>query len=142
MSGRSANKKWTDLFCRVPNSDDGTPRFSVSGAKGYLYEYDGYSGGHVTLDRIIEILEKHGISPDISGEDSSLNVSSFEYWFYIADSSEDGNEDGCLRIYCGNYFFGPPGHGAFVEGFAAFRWLLGQLGIKQPRRFKSEVLPG
>jgi hypothetical protein len=34
--------------------------------------------------------------------------------------------------------FGTPGHGAFVLGFKAFRWLLGQLGVKQPRRFKNE----
>jgi len=49
-------------------------------------------------------------------------------------------EDGGFEIYSGNYFFhsGLPGHGAFVVGFKAFRWLLGQLGIKQPRRFKNE----
>ena len=50
-------------------------------------------------------------------------------------------EDGGFEIYSGNYFFhsGLPGHGAFVVGFKAFRWLLGQLGIKQPRRFKNEL---
>jgi hypothetical protein len=48
-------------------------------------------------------------------------------------------EDGGFEIYSGNYFFGPPGHGAFVVGFKAFRWLLNQLGIKQPRRFKNEL---
>jgi hypothetical protein len=50
-------------------------------------------------------------------------------------------EDGGFEIYGGNYFFhdGPPGHGAFVLGFKAFRWLLNQVGIKQPRRFKNEL---
>jgi hypothetical protein len=47
-------------------------------------------------------------------------------------------EDGGLKIYAGNYFFESPGHGAFVVGFDAFRWLLNQLGIKQPRRFRNE----
>jgi hypothetical protein len=47
-------------------------------------------------------------------------------------------DDGGFAIYSGNYFFGSPGHGAFVLGFKAFRWLLGQLGVKQPRRFKNE----
>jgi hypothetical protein len=50
-------------------------------------------------------------------------------------------EDGGLEVYSGNYLFGSPGHGAFVIGFNAFRWLLDQLGIKQPRRFKNEVAP-
>ena len=50
-------------------------------------------------------------------------------------------EDGGLEVYSGNYLFGSPGHGAFVVGFNAFRWLLDQLGIKQPRRFKNEVAP-
>ena len=50
-------------------------------------------------------------------------------------------EDGGFEIYSDNYFFhsGLPGHGTFVVGFKAFRWLLGQLGIKQPRRFKNEL---
>jgi hypothetical protein len=139
MSRRNANIKWTDLFCRVTNLYDGTPRFSIIGAKGYLYEYDGYSGGHEVLDQTIEILEKHGKTCHASEEDSSLNVSSFEYLYFFPDSREDACEEGCLRIYCGNYFFGTPGHGAFVEGFTAFRWLLNELGIEQPRRFKNEV---
>jgi hypothetical protein len=48
-------------------------------------------------------------------------------------------EDGGFEIYSGNYFFGPPGHGAFVVCFKAFRWLFGQLGVKQPRRLKNEL---
>jgi hypothetical protein len=37
MSGKQAQRKWSELFCRVANRDDGTPRFSLIGAKGYLY---------------------------------------------------------------------------------------------------------
>jgi hypothetical protein len=132
MSEKSAFKKRSDIFCRVANLDDETPRFSLIGAKGYLYEYDGYSGGHEWLDRIIKLLEKNGIKCRVSGSDSPLNVSSFEYRYDF--------EDGGLEVYSGNYFYGPPAHGAFVVGFNAFRWLLDQLGIKQPRRFKNEVM--
>ena len=49
MSDKSASKKWSDLFCRTTDREDGTPRFSLKGAKAYLYEYDGYSGGHAEL---------------------------------------------------------------------------------------------
>jgi hypothetical protein len=87
------------------------------------------------------VLEKHGRRGHVSGEDSPLNISSFEYLYFFPDSREDIIEEGYLRIYCGNYFYGTPRHGAFVEGFAAFRWLLSQLGIDQPRRFKNEVAP-
>jgi len=90
MSGKSAFKKWSDLFCRVANLDDGTPCFSLIGAKGYLYGYDGYLGGHEKLDRIIKLLEKNGIKCRISGSDSPLNVSSFEYMYDF--------EDGALRF--------------------------------------------
>jgi hypothetical protein len=60
-----------------------------------------------------------------------MNVADYKYIYHF--------EDGGFEIYSGNYFFGPPGHGAFVVGFKAFRWLLGQLGTKQPRRFKNEL---
>jgi hypothetical protein len=59
-----------------------------------------------------------------------MNVRNTEYLYYF--------EDGGFEIYSGDYFFGPPAHGAFVLGFKAFRWLLNQLGIKEPRRFKNE----
>jgi hypothetical protein len=35
------SNKWIG---RTTDLDDGTPRFSLKGAKSYLYEYDGYSG--------------------------------------------------------------------------------------------------
>jgi hypothetical protein len=122
--------KWNDLFGRTNDRDDGTPRFSLKGAKAYLYEYDGYSGGHEELDRIIDLLKSNGIKCDVSGADSPMNVANFEYEYRF--------DDGGFAIYSGNYLFGTPGHGAFVFGFEAFRWLLGQLGVKQPRRFKNE----
>jgi len=130
MSEKSAFKKWTNLFCRVANRDDGTPRFSLIGAKSYLYSDLGYLGGHEKLDRIIKLLEKKGIKRHGSESASpGLNVSSFEYMYDF--------EDGGIEVYSGNYF-GPPGHGAFVVGLKAFRWLLDQLGVEQPRRFKNE----
>jgi hypothetical protein len=131
MNLKAVSKKWSDIFCRVANRDDGTPRFSLIGAKGYLYSGLGYSGGHEELDRIIKILNKEGIKCYASESSSpGLNVASFEYTY--------GFEDGGLEIYSGNHFCGPPGHGAFAVGFDAFRWLLDQLGIRQPRRFKNE----
>jgi hypothetical protein len=131
MRDNSASNKWNDLFCRTTDREDGTPRFSLKGAKGYLYEYEGYSGGHEELDRIIKLLKSKCIRCDVSGADSPMNVANFEYEYHF--------DDGGFAIYSGNYLFGTPGHGAFVLGFKAFRWLLGQLGIKQPRRFKNEV---
>jgi hypothetical protein len=127
----SASNKWTDLFCRATDREDGTPRFSLKGVKSYLYEYAGYSGGHPELDQIIKLLKTLGIKRYVSGADSPMNVRNTEYVYYF--------EDGGFEIYSGNYFFGPPAHGAFVVGFKAFRWLLNQLGIKQPRRFKNEL---
>lgn len=77
-----------------------------------------------------KILEQNGIECQVSGKDSPMNVSSFRYIYAF--------ENGGFGIYSGNYLFHPPGQGAFVVGFKAFRWLLNQLGIKQPRRFKNE----
>jgi hypothetical protein len=131
MTQEPASEKWSDWFCRVADRDAKTPRFSIIGSKSYLYEYDGYRGGHEELDRIIKLLRDHDIDCYVSGTDSPMNVSSFQYSYDF--------EDGGLEIYSGNYLFHPPGQGAFIVGFKAFRWLLDQLGIKQPRRFKNEI---
>jgi len=130
MSREQAQRKWNELFSRVKDTAQGEPRFSLRGARDYLYDYDGYSGGHRELDRIIELLKKNGVACEASGSDSPLNVSSFEYKYAF--------EDGGLMIYAGNYFFASPGQGAFIIGFKALRWLLDQLAIKQPRKFKGE----
>jgi hypothetical protein len=100
-------------FGRTADRDDGTPRFSPKGAKSYLYEYDGYSGGHPELDRIIELLKSNCVRCDVSGADSPMNVANYEYEYHF--------DDGGFAIYSGNYFFGTPGRGAFVLGFKAFR---------------------
>ena len=131
MSGNTTSEKWSDWFCRVADRDAKTPRFSIKYSRSYLYEYDGYSGGHEELDRIIKLLQEHNIDCCVSGSDSPMNVSSFKYFYDF--------EDGGLEIYSGNYLFHAPGQGAFLVGFKAFRWLLDQLGIKQPRRFKNEI---
>jgi hypothetical protein len=132
MSNLNTPDKWTDLFCRVADRDANTPRFSLIGSKGYLYGFDGYFGGHEELDQIMKILEKNGIKRNSSGSyNPASSVSTYE-WVY-------NYEDGGLEIYSGNYLFHPPGQGAFIVGFEAFRWLLDQLGIKQPRRFKNEI---
>ena len=93
MKLKAVSTQWSEVFCRVANLDDGTPRFSIKGAKGSLFEYDGYSGGHQELDQTIEILKKHGQTCHVSGDDNSLNVSSFEYLYFFSDSCEKG----CLR---------------------------------------------
>ena len=132
MIQEPVSDKWTDLFCRVADRDANTPRFSLIGSKGYLYGFDGYFGGHEELDQIMKILEKNGIKRHSSGSyNPASSVSTYE-WVY-------NFEDGGLEIYSGNYLFHPHGQGAFIVGFKAFRWLLDQLGIKQPRRFKNEI---
>lgn len=131
MTQEPVSEKWSDWFCRVADRDAKTPRFSIIGSKSSLYEYDGYRGGHEELDRIIKLLRDRDIDCYVSSTDSPMNVSSFRYSYDF---------EGCgLEIYSGNYLFHPPGQGAFIVGFKAFRWLLDQLGIKQPRRFKNEI---
>jgi hypothetical protein len=124
-------QKWSDLFARLPDDKDGTPRFSIRGGAKYLfYDYDGYSGGHKALDEIIGILESNGIDPYTSESDSPLNVSSYETSYDF--------QDGGLRIYSGNAFFDSPQHGAYVFGFRALRCIIDKLHLPQPRRFKRE----
>ena len=116
----------------MANRDDGKPRFSLTGAKSYLYSYDGYLGGYQKLDRIAKLLKKNGIECHSSGSDSPLNVADYKDRYDF--------EDGGFEVYSGNYM-GSSGHGAFVVGFKSFRWLLDQLEVQQPRRFKHESEP-
>ena len=51
MTEERVSEKWSDWFCRVADRDANMPRFSLIGSKGYLYEFDGYFGGHEELDR-------------------------------------------------------------------------------------------
>jgi hypothetical protein len=67
MIDNSASNKWNKLFCRTTDREDGTPRFSLKGTKAYLYEYEGYSGVHEELDRIIKFLKSNCIRCDVSG---------------------------------------------------------------------------
>jgi hypothetical protein len=53
-------------------------RFSLTGAKSYLYSYDGYLGGYQKLDRITKLLKKNGIECHSSGSDSPLNVADYK----------------------------------------------------------------
>jgi hypothetical protein len=127
----NSDRKWSDLFSRLANAEDGTPRFSIRGGEKYLfYEYDGYSGGHAILDKIIGILEPAGIDSSTTGSDSAFNVSSYETDYDFLD--------GGLRINSGNAFFDSPKHGAYVFGFRALRWIIDKLHLPQPRRFKRE----
>jgi hypothetical protein len=50
-----------------------------------------------------------------------MNVSSYRYSYRF--------EDGGLEIYAGNYFFGSPGHGAFIVGLKALRWLPSSISL-------------
>src|ERR1700726_4477510 len=96
MSDNNVANKWNDLFCRTTDREDGMPRFSLKGAKAYLYEYDGYSRGHPELDRIIKLLKRNCVKCDVSGVDSPMNVSNFEYIYNF--------EEGGFGIYSGNYW--------------------------------------
>jgi hypothetical protein len=108
--------KWSDLFSRLADAQEGTPRFSIRGCPKHLfYDYDGYSGGHEIVDKIIALLESHGIDPCTTGSDSPLNVSSYE-------TDYDFEDDG-LHIYPGN---------AFVEDNARTYWLSERLAEAQP----------
>ena len=102
-------QKWNHLFCRVADRDANMPRFSLIGSKGYLYEFDGYFGGHEQLDQIITILEKNGIKRNSSGSyNPGSSVSAYE-WVYDF-------EDGGLEIYSGNYLFHAPGQALSLLG--------------------------
>jgi hypothetical protein len=93
MSDDNASSKWNELFGRSTDRDDGTPRFSLKGARSYLYEYNGYSGGHPELDRIIKLLKSNCIRCDVSGADRPMNVANFEYEYQF--------DDGGFAIYSG-----------------------------------------
>jgi hypothetical protein len=125
------DRRWSDLFSRLADAGKDIPRFSIRGGPKYLfYDYDGYSGGHEILDRIIGLLQSYGVDPYTTESDSPSNVSAYETYYDF--------EDGGLRIYSGNAFFDSK-HGAYILGFRALRWITDKLDLPQPRRFKCEI---
>ena len=124
----SNEKKWSEGFRRISTLDETKPRFSVRGAIDHLY--DGYTGGHETLDRIVRLCEQaRFVNMEHLDKGSPMrNVTSYEFYYVFLD--------GGLHVKSGNYFGGE--RGASIEGFLALRWVLHSLGYTQPRKLKGE----
>ena len=121
---------WTKYFSHTRDDGLGRPGFYVRDSRDWLFTYDGYLGGHHLLDDIIYICGINRFPERSQGADSPLNIANREVFFAFLD--------GGLEMFEGNYLFGDRGQGAYIRGFAAFRWMLFQLGVPQPRRFRSE----
>src|SRR6201996_7832721 len=105
--------KWTDLFCRAKDSSSGERRYSLKGARSYLFGFDGYQKGDFEpLDCIIALLESGGIKPIIEGTGAPGHPTQTEEWTFKF-------EGGSFVIYAGNYLGCEPGQGAFVIGTRA-----------------------
>lgn len=133
-SGVSIKKRrWDEAFRRISTPEETKPLFSVRGAMAYLYDENGYIGGHDDLDRIIVLCENLELPDRHISEPLTA-------WKMLnsAEAYEDHYDflDGGLRVYSGNHFFQK--RGAHLEGFLALRWVLHNLGYTQPRRLKGE----
>jgi hypothetical protein len=126
-------RRWSEGFRRSSRLDETKPLFSIRGAMAYLYDEDGYLGGHEDLDRIIELCEnldlpeRHVSEPLTAWKMLNSSEAYEDYYDFL---------DGGLRVYAGNHFFQK--RGAYVEGFRALRWILHNLGYTQPRKLKGE----
>ena len=128
--------KWRSVFSRVKDSDEGEPRFYIRGTRSHLFAYDGYSGMHENLNKIIDFLGGNKKS-FWEGSDSPLNISTYEYVdFFISDDDESNDR---LEIYGGNYMFYEIPQGAHIVGFKLFRALVSHLNLSQPRTLKREL---
>jgi len=129
---KNTERKWTEVFRHVPADSLGRPSFYVKGSRFWLT-----SGGYSASRDVVELVSKlESICEDRNfikrrtGSDSPMNIYSSETFYSFLD--------GGLEIFSGNYFFGTPKQGAYIRGFHAFRWILCDLDIVQPRRFKGE----
>lgn len=126
-------RRWSEAFRRRSALDDTKPVFSIKGTMEHLF--DGYSGGHDDLDRMIELCEDLNLPTRHVSEPLTA-------WKMLnnAEAYEDHYDflDGGLRVLSGNYFF--QARGAYIEGFLALRWILYNLGYTQPRRLRGEKL--
>ncbi|MBV2089329.1 MAG: hypothetical protein KUF72_00415 [Candidatus Thiodiazotropha sp. (ex Ctena orbiculata)] len=130
MNKYSANK-WSDYFSRCRNLPIFKPKFYIKESKYFLQSYDGYSGGHDTLDDIIGLCDNAHFKKTTGGSDSPLNIQCYEISYEFLD--------GGFEIFGGNYFFGDNPQGSYIYGFKALRWILYQLNLNQPQLLKGEV---
>ncbi len=126
-------RPWSEAFRRVSTLDETKPLFSIKGAIAYLYDEDGYCGGHDDLDGIIELWENldlpaRHVSEPLTAWKMLNSAQAYENYYDFLD--------GGLRVYSGNHFFQQ--RGAYIEGFQALRWILHNLGYTQPRKLKGE----
>ena len=126
-------RPWSEAFRRVSTLDETKPLFSIKGTIAYLYDEDGYCGGHDDLDRIIELWENldlpaRHVSEPLTAWKMLNSAQAYENYYDFLD--------GGLRVYSGNHFFQQ--RGAYIEGFQALRWILHNLGYTQPRKLKGE----
>lgn len=122
--------KWSDYFSRCKNLPIFKPKFYIKESKYFLRSYDGYTGGHNTLDDIIGLCDNASFKKTTSSSDSPLNIQCYEITYEFLD--------GGFEIIGGNYFFGDKSQGSYIYGFKALRWILYQLNLKQPRLLKGE----
>ncbi len=124
-------RRWSEAFRRRTTLDETKPVFSIKGTMEHLF--DGYSGGHDDLDRMIELCE----NLDLPNRHIREPLTAWKM-LNSAEAYEDHYDflDGGLRILSGNYFFQE--RGAYIEGFQALRWILHNLGYTQPRKLKGE----
>ena len=127
---KDSSNKWSDYFSRCKNLPIFKPKFYIKESKYFLRSYDGYTGGHDTLDDIIGLCDNANFKKTTSSSDSPLNIQCYEITYEFLD--------GGFEIVGGNYFFGDKSQGSYIYGFKALRWILYQLNLKQPRLLKGE----
>lgn len=130
MRKKKHNNSWSEYFRHVQEDGLGRASFYLKDSRSWLFTYDGYMGGHDLLDEVLSICQKKAFPKKKQGSDSPLNISNRETFFAFLD--------GGIEVFEGNYFFGERAQGAYIRGFNAFRWILCELGIPQPRKFKKK----
>jgi hypothetical protein len=112
------------------------PRFFLRGTRSHLrtreFSYDGrLKGWDRTLDRMIAICEANRFEEIHQYWDSPVNVPNEQHaWLFL---------DGGIEIYASPCLWpGDETPGVYLRGFWALRWMLGELGLRPPRRLKGE----